>query len=221
MKTTKKIILLVTHLFVFIATVLLTVKGVLFGAAAGQLGENMINWGYFKAFTVLSNDLAAIASLVMVVLLIKNLVSGKDELPYWAVLFQYVSGVAVGLTFVTTATFLAPTQVSIGNSYWLYFSNDMFFLHFLTPVLVILCYIFGEKQFTFKRKENVIGLIPLFLYSIVYVTNAVILHTWSDFYGFTFGGHNAVVIPVLIVIYAVTFGIAVLMTFCHNKRVGK
>lgn len=218
MKTSKKIILLVTHLFIAVSTIILTIKGVLFGAAAGQLGENMINWGYFKAFTVDSNDLAAVASLVMVVLLVKNLVTGKDGLPYWAVLLQYVSSVALALTFITTATFLAPTQVAIGNSYWLYFSNDMFFLHFLTPVLTIGAYIFGEKEFVFKKKENLFGMIPLFIYSIVYVTCAVITKVWSDFYGFTFGGHNWAVIPVLIVIYSVTFGMAVLITFCHNKR---
>lgn len=211
MKNSKKIILAIIHLFIFVATVILTIKGVFYGASDGQLGENMINLGYFKAFTVDSNDLTAIASLIMFVYFVISLVKKEDKIPYWAVLFQYISAVAVGLTFITTATFLAPTQVSIGNSYWLYFSGDMFFLHFLTPVLAIATYIVGPAEYTFKRKENFLGLIPLTLYAIVYVTNAVILETWSDFYGFTFGGHKQVVVPVLIVIYIVTFFIGKLM----------
>lgn len=221
MKTSKKIILLLIHLFIAVVTILLTLKGVLLGAGQGQLGENMINLGYFKAFTVDSNDLAAISSLIMVVILLKNLITKKDHIPYWATLLNYTSGVAVGLTFITTATFLAPTQVSIGNSYFLYFSGDMFFLHFLTPLLVIGTYIFGEKEFKFNKKENFISLLPLFFYSIVYVTCAVITHVWTDFYGFTFGGHNSVVVPVLIVIYIVTFLIGFAMRKVHNKLAGK
>lgn len=217
MKNSKKIILAIIHLFIAISTILLTLKGVFWGAAAGQLGENMINLGYFKAFTVDSNDLAAIASIIMFVYLIISLVKKEDHIPYWVVLLQYTSGVAVGLTFITTATFLAPTQVSIGNSYWLYFSGDMFFLHFLTPVLAIAMFIVGSNEYNFKLKENLIGLIPLGIYSVVYVTNAVILHTWSDFYGFTFGGKNWAVVPSLIVVYTVTFFIGKLMIFTKGK----
>lgn len=220
MKTAKKITLAVVHLFIFVITVILTIKGVFYGAGEGQLGENMINLGYFKAFTVDSNDLTAIASFIMSIYLIVSVIKKEDKIPYWAILFQYISAVAVGLTFITTATFLAPTQVSIGNSYWLYFSGDMFFLHFLTPVLAIGAYIVGPSVSKFSRKENLLGLIPLTLYAIVYVTNAVILKTWSDFYGFTFGGHDWVVTPVLIVIYLVTFLIGKIMIFTetHIKK---
>lgn len=217
MKTSKKIILLIIHLFITVATIILTLKGVLFGASDGQLGENMINLGYFKAFTIDSNDFTALASLILSIVLIKNLIKKEDKLPKWAVLLHYVSAVAVGLTFVTTMTFLAPTQVSIGNSYWLYFSGDMFFLHFLTPALAIGTYILGDSEYKLSRKENLLGLIPLAIYSCFYVTNVVILKTWSDFYGFTFGGHNEAIIPVLVIIFAVTFGISVLISFIHNK----
>lgn len=221
MKTARKILLTIIHLSIFIVTVIMTLRGVIIGAAEGQLGENMINLGFFKAFTVDSNDIAGIASLILTIILIINLITKKVEIPYWAVLFHYVSAVSVALTFITTATFLAPTQAALGNGYFLYFSKDMFFLHFSTPVLSILTFIFGEDKFEFKIKENLLGLIPSFLYSIVYVTCAVILHTWTDFYGFTFGGHNAVVVPVLIIIYAVTFLMGFGIYKAHNKYISR
>lgn len=217
MKTSKKITLIVIHLFITVATIILTLKGIFLGASDGQLGENMINLGYFKAFTIDSNDFTAIASLILSIVLIKNLVKKEDKLPKWTILLHYISAVAVGLTFVTTATFLAPTQVSIGNSYWLYFSGDMFFLHFLTPLLAIGTYIWEDSEYKLTFKENVMGLIPLAIYSCFYVTNVIFLKTWSDFYGFTFGGHNGAVIPVLVIVFAVTFGISVLISFIHNK----
>lgn len=220
MKKSKKIILIVTHLFITVITIILTLKGVFYGASEGQLGENMINLGYFKAFTIDSNDLAAITSLIMAVYLAVSLFKEKFEIPYWVILVQYISAVSVGLTFVTTATFLAPIQVSIGNSYWLYFSDDMFFLHFLTPALCIVTFIIENERFEFKKKENILGLIPLTLYAIVYVTNAVILKTWSDFYGFTFGGRNWVVPIVLTIIFIVTYLIGLLIKVC-NKIINK
>lgn len=221
MKNSKKIALVIVHIFIAIVTIILTLKGVFFGASKGQLGENMINLGYFKAFTIDSNDFAAITSIIVAVYLIKNLVKGNDEIPYWAVLLQYLSAVSVGLTFITTATFLAPTQVSIGNSYWLYFSGDMFFLHFLTPVLVIAAWIIGNHNYTFGKKENFLGLIPLGIYAVVYITNAVILKTWTDFYGFTFGGHDWLTIPVVTIITIVTFGIGALTILCNKKVINK
>lgn len=211
MKNTKKIILIVIHLFITISTVLLTLKGVFYGAAKGQLGENMINLGYFKAFTIDSNDLAAIASLIMAVILIISLVKKGFKTPYWSVVLHFASAVSLGLTFLTTAVFLAPNQVAAGNSYWLYFSGDMFFLHFLTPVLSMGTYVFGEEDYKFGIKENIFGIIPMILYTIVYVINVVFLKTWSDFYGFTFGGHGSAVVPVIIVVLAVTFGIGALL----------
>ena len=81
----------------------------------------------------------------------------------------------------------------------------MFFLHFLTPVLAIAMFIVGSNEYNFKLKENLIGLIPLGIYSVVYVTNAVVLHTWSDFYGFTFGGKNYLVPLVLVIMYSSTY----------------
>ncbi len=216
--TVKKIILIIVHLFITISTIILTAKGVFFGASKGQLGENMINLGYFKAFTIDSNDLAALSSLFMAICLIISLYKKDFKIPYWTVLLQFMSAVSLGLTFITTAVFLAPTQVSIGNSYWLYFIGDMFFLHFLTPVLTMGAYIFGEDEFKLKLKENFMGIIPMLIYAVVYLINAVILKTWSDFYGFTFGGHNWAIVPVITVVLIVTFGIGTLLILARKLR---
>ena len=213
MKNFKKIVLTVIHIFLFASTFILTVKGVTRGADSGQLGENMMGTGYFKAFTSDSNIFVGITSLIAAVILIKNLLTKKDDYPYAVILLQYISSISIGLTFITTALFLAPTQVSLGNSYWLYFSGDLFFLHFLNPCLAIGAYICSDDNYTFKIKELVLGLLPVLVYAVVYIICAVVLNIWSDFYGFTFGGHNEIVPLVFIIVTAVTFGIGVCINF--------
>lgn len=217
MKTSKKIALSIIHIFITISTLIITAMGVFKGAGKGQLGENMINIGYFKAFTIDSNDLAGIASLIVAIYLIKSIVKKEDKLPYWVVVLQYVSAVSLGLTFLTTATFLAPNQVARGSSYWTYFIGTMFFFHFFNPLLTILACIFGDKEFHLGKKENLFGILPMCIYAVVYLINVVFLKSWSDFYGFTFGGRNWTILPVIIVMLLVTFGIGALIRFCKNK----
>jgi len=221
MTTAKKIILTVIHLSIFIITVIMTLRGVFKGAAAGQVGENMINLGFFKAFTVDSNDFAGITSLITAVCLVISFIKKDFKLPYWVVLLQYSSAMCVALTFITTATFLAPTQVSLGNSYFLFFSGDMFYLHLTTPITVILAYIFTEDDYKFGLKENLLGLIPLMIYEVVYFTNVIITKAWSDFYRFTFGGHNSAILPAIIIVTGVTFLMGFGMIKAHNKYISR
>jgi len=220
MSKTKKIVLLFIHMFITVSTIILTINGVFFGAGKGQLGENMINIGYFKAFTMDSNDLSALASLFMCIYLILSLKKNEDDIPYWVILLQYFFATAVGLTFLTTATFLGSIQISRGKNYFELFSGDMFFMHFLNPMLAMGSFIFGSKQYVFGKKENLLSLIPVSIYTIVYFTNVVILKTWDDFYCFTFNGRNWVTGPVLIIIFSVTFLIGRLLILC-KKAVNK
>jgi len=218
MNTKKQITLSIVHLYITISTIILTIKGVLYGAADGQLGNNMINLGYFKAFTVDSNILSGISSLLIAIYLLKNIKNENKKLPYAMVLLQLMSAVSVGLTFLVTATFLAPKNLALGNSYWIFFAKDMFFLHLLTPFLTIGSFIISDDEYNFSIKENFLSLIPLGIYAAIYITNCVFLHTWNDFYGFTFGGINILVIPVLIIIIGLTFGIGALILLCKKGR---
>ena len=197
---------------------MVTYRGVMYGAGKGQLGNNMKNWGYFKAFTVDSNVLSGLCSLIMLVILVKNLVKKTDILPKWAVVLQLVSASAVGLTFLVVLTFLAPMQVAAGHSYFTSFSGDMFFFHFLNPVLagVMACRFADRYKITMKYK--CLAMIPFVIYAIVYVYEAVITKHWMDFYGFTFGGKNQVVPFVVAIIAAAQFFIITVLSFFHNKK---
>lgn len=212
-------LLLAIHSYIFISTFIITLLGVTKGAGDGQVGKDMINLGYFKAYTMDSNILAGITSFLYVVILCICLYKKIEKMPRFVVVLQLMSAISVGLTFVIVVIFLAPKQVMQGKSYFIEFTEDLFFYHFLNPLLVIAAFIFGEKEYHFKTKENLIGLIPTFIYSFVYAYCVLVTKVWSDFYGFTFGGKISLVAPVTIVIYLLSFLIGFILIKAKNRYV--
>lgn len=169
-------------------------------------------WVSFRYFTMLSNVLAAIASIIVAGFDVKNIVSDEHTFPRWVLLLKYAGTVAVTLTFVTVVVFLSPMVEAMGYGYFSLFRNENFFLHFLSPVLAIVSFICFERIENFKFIETLYGVIPTVLYSFVYLPMVVIGQEkggWPDFYMLTFGGRMWVAPISLIVMYGATFGLAV------------
>lgn len=170
-------------------------------------------WVSFRYFTMLSNLLAALASGLFVGLGVNNIIRDKYEYPRWALFIKFSGTVAVTLTFVTVVVFLSPLVESMGFGYFSLFRNENFFLHFLSPVLAIVCFVFFEPIDNFKFVESLYGVIPTVLYSFVYLPMVVFVGEenggWPDFYALTFGGKMWVIPISLVVMYGVTFGLAV------------
>ena len=215
------IILLILHVFIAASTMVLVLHGVAKGAGIGQVGRDMTGLGYLKAFTVLSNILNGTASFVMAVFAVNNLFSGKYELPRWAVVFQFVAACAVGLTFITVLVFLAPMQAYMGNGYFRFFSGDMFFFHFLNPVLSVAAFMFLERRHTVGKREQLFALIPTFIYSWLYFFEVVVSKKWDDFYGFTFGGRDYLFPVSFVVMYGGTWLISCVLSKIHAKNISE
>ena len=207
--------------FILVSSIIIVIGGMTAGAGEGQVGESMVGLGYLKAFTNQSNIFAAIASAVCLVFNIKNCVRKETAMPYWAVLLQYVSACAVGLTFLTVLLFLAPMQVAMGNSYFRFFKGDMFFFHFLNPFLAGAVFVWANRRYRFGRKENVIGLALTVYYSILYTVMVVFAGRWTDFYGFTLGGHYALAPVACIILYAATYLIGWVLIRIHNRKLAE
>ena len=108
------------------------------------------------------------------------------------------------LIFVFTVFFLAPKSTT---TYFAYFMNSNFFMHFLTPLLCIITFAFFEPvEFSFKK--TFYGTCFMILYALFYIPN-ILLHLDNgkvlpeyDWYGFLFAGLNTIwfVIPLLLLI---------------------
>lgn len=144
--------------------------------------------GCFVYFTVDSNILAAVVSLILAVFEIKGMKTGKTA-PKWAVILKFMGTVAVGVTFFTVMLFLGPTsEVGFGPLV----TGHNLFLHVLNPLAAMFSLAVLERKPNLRLAETLWGLVPTILYGIVYFYKVMILGPgkggWFDFYGFTLGG---------------------------------
>lgn len=218
MKNKRNIILLAINLFVFIATTIITINGVFTGASEGQVGDSIKGLRYFNPFTIDSNVLLGLCSLILSIFLIKNLIKKEDKIPRWVLLLYYAGCVSTTLTNLTVIFFLTPTiGFSSGFSRALsLYLNDMFFFHVLHPILGVIVFIMVKSDKDYNLIDNLISIIPMIIYSIWYMIN-VLSGKWDDFYGFTFGGHYALTPIILVVMYSATFLIGFVLRKLNKK----
>lgn len=170
----------------------------------------------FKFFTVDSNILMGIVSLIFIIYEKKLLKNKIKEIPKKVYILKLIATSGISLTFITTSFFLAPSY-----GFYVMFNNSNLLFHLVVPVLSIITYIFFEKHDN-KYKYAILGIIPMFLYSIFYTTNILIhlnnggLTFKYDFYGFLQGNLNNIylVIPVT---YLISYIISVLLVFGNRK----
>ena len=167
----------------------------------------------------------AVVSVLMLIINIKNLINDSNDCPNWLVVLKHTSTVAVSVTFVTVVFLLAPSYAILGKGYFTLFLGTHVYMHLLNPLLAIISFVFFENWRKISFKESLLGLIPVGLYAILYITMVVIVGEanggWRDFYNFTFGGHNWVIPFSVIGMLLMTFLISIVLTKWHNKKCEK
>lgn len=124
----------------------------------------------FKFYSILSNYIALIASLLMVIfLLIKKDLS---LVPYPVILLKYVAAISLALTIIVVLVVLIPLDYGIsdyGTGFYLnMLSSTGLFRHLLVPVLTIVSFIYfeGDRRLN-KRKTMVFPVAYTLIYTIV------------------------------------------------------
>lgn len=199
---------------IILLSIAATIAIVIMFGISKDLSELAHNWGFFKTYTVDSNILMGIVSAIMLYFLIFK----KDKIPKWVYTLQLTGASVVMVTFITVVVFLGPMRMIKGESIWIMFSKELFFLHFLNPVLAFISTALLSDKHTYTKKECIISLIPTVLYSVIYLYNVIISKKWFDFYGFTFGGKYYLMPFVIIIMYGLAFSMAVLIKKIHNTK---
>lgn len=214
----------VLNILIFAFTVFATVSMIIGFYFMGEVKLlSSRNFHAFKYFTVDSNVFAGIISLVYLV--IKLSPSGRKSLKISKVLYvlKLAAVTGVTLTMMVTVFFLAPRTTT---TYFDYFKNSNFFMHFLTPVLCIISFVFFEPVEKASFPVSFAGIIPMVLYGFYYIPN-VFLHLENgkpthayDWYGFLDGGMNTIwfVVPVVLLI---TWFFSVALWALNKKFAGK
>jgi hypothetical protein len=166
----------------------------------------------FCMFTVNSNILAAVTSVIVIPYTIDGIRKKEYSLPDWVVVFMLTGTTAVTLTFLVSLFILSPVK-----GFVLIFTGSRFFLHGVCPILAILAFCLFITAHKIKVRHSLFSLIPVGIYAIVYFIMVVVIGEeqggWSDFYGF------ATRIPFwipAILILPLTFGLATLLRLWHN-----
>lgn len=210
---------ILVNIFLFVSTIIVTYITLNFGTLAGQVDTNVEeSWFYVLTFTVQSNILIGLIAFFCAIYGIISFKKSKP-IPKLLLTLDLMATSAGMLTVLTVLLFLAPRRAMQGRSYFDMILGPMFFFHLFNPLLSAFAIVFLAPETKLTKKDCLFALIPPFLYAIPYVLNVVFLHTWYDFYGFTFGGKNWTVLPVFAVVSLITFGIATGLAYLHNKQI--
>ena len=123
----------------------------------------------WQFFTVQSNVLAAVSSLVCAIyafLILKGRISG---VPLAVKLFKMISTAGVALTFMTVVFYLIPVT---GGNWWMLFANHNIILHLIAPLIAIISFCAFEPTGEIKFYFTPLGVAHMFLYGIYYMATA-------------------------------------------------
>ena len=175
------------------------------------------NISMFRFYTVDSNILIGLISFIFIIYEFKLLKNKIKEIPKFIYILKLIGTCTIALTFFTTLLFLAPQY-----GFYAMYNNNNIFLHLLVPLLSLITYCFYEKHDN-KYIYALYGIIPMFIYSIYYMTRVLIhlnndgLSFKYDFYGFLNGNINNIFI-VVPVIYLFTYIISILIIKLNKKN---
>ena len=207
----RKVLLLLVNVYLFLSTAILCILNL--DAVPGGEGQSIDGSQDLMFFTVDSNLLMGLCSLILVITILKK----RDKIPGWLRILELMATTSVGVTFFTVALFLGVIVALSGGNYFSLYTKTNLFFHFLNPLLAFVSFIWLMPAKRYSVKECFLGILPTVLYSVVYVIQVVILKNWPDIYYFTFGGQDWVTPIVVAAMYAMSFGIAVVLTKSHNR----
>lgn len=178
--------------------------------------------GMLKFFTVDSNIFMGIMAAIFAVKEINIIKGKKTEISSKIYGLKLMATTGVALTFLTVIAYLGP--ISEGGTPSMLKNSNLFF-HLLIPVISIVNFVFFERTDKLVFKNSFLGLIPMFLYSIFYLSN-VLIHMENgivspkyDWYWFVQGGVWQIII-VLPLMMGVTYLISLLL-WAGNRKYSK
>ena len=119
-------------------------------------------WGMFRFYTQDSNYFAAISSVILLVYLFSD-----KKIPKWFTKMRYVAVLLLAITFVVTATILAPMRG--GDYFALFMEGSKLYQHLICPWLFFVSFFALERRVPKEKTCIVCGMIPTIVYGIILI----------------------------------------------------
>lgn len=212
------------------SVILLNLLTVIFGACGlgfTIFGDGFMNSGTFLYYTVQSNILAMLTSMVLIVFEWHSLKG--YEVPNAVQFFRLLSAVAITLTFLVFSLMLTPQMIIEGNGAYLRSPGNIF-VHNLVPVCAILDWCLFGSAAKLRKVDSLCGMVPAFAYvCFAYICVArgirfsdnVFPYFFLDYktYGwFRIGNGGIGVIYWIIILAVVLYGLGRVFTSIANRR---
>ena len=204
-------------LFVLLASIMMFAK---IRFMPGDIILETSKIGMFKFFTVDSNILMGLVSIIFIIKELRIIKGKEKEISKVLYILKLAATTSVSLTLITVFGYLG---FIVDGGVIVLLKNSNLFFHLLVPLLSIITFIFFEKTNKLDFKCTFLGIIPMFIYGIVYTTNVLIhinngkVNPIYDFYHFVQGGINQAFIAVPI-IFLTTYIIS-LVLWKFNRKV--
>ena len=205
-----KVLNIISNSLVF----LLVVASIIWIVSVTEYGENQLlasGWEMLKFFTVQSNILMGIASLISLIYILIGVY------PKWVSVLKYVATGTVTLTFLTVMFYLGPAL-----GYLAMLKDANLLMHLVTPVISIAQLFLLEPKIEKMRFVNstVISILPMTAYGIAYLINIFVHNGYGnvkyDWYYFGTYGPGAG-IGIFFLMLAFTYLIGVALYFGYQK----
>ena len=174
-----------------------------------KTGSSEAGMGTLKMFTTISNIIAAFSAAMCLPFQIDGLRRDKYRLPVWIVIVMYAGTVGVFVTFFTAITLISAYQGFVTTM----LTKSSLFMHTINPILITLLFTLVISDGHMKFSYSFIAMIPVVTYMVVYFFMVFVTGVWTDHY------KTNAFIPwplSLILMIAMSFGIAQLIRFLHN-----
>ncbi len=218
MKDSKDRLFIIINIFIFITMLIAVPVTLTVGSRASRLDNLGIpHWQNIVTFTLLSNIFLGITALVTAIIKYRSS-KHRQKSPAYFDAWYLIATTAGMVTFLTVILFLAPMRAVNGKDYFDMILEPMFFLHFLNPVLASISYMFLFKDHKATLKSRFMAILPIVFYAVPYVLCVAVFKIWPDFYGLTFGGKYYLMPLVFIAFSLMSFLIASVLSYFHNKK---
>lgn len=219
----KRLISIIANGLIIVLVIIYLILSLSFEVSGSMMGAG---WGILKYYTTLSNIFAMITSAILLPYQIISFVKKHDVVPVWSLILKLTSTVSVMLTFLISALYLGPINVTNGRSYWEMFSGTTMIVHLIVPLLAFASFCFLESSKEIKFRYSFLGLWTVLTYSIFYIINyychlvegdGLSLESRYDWYSFFQSESILYVIITIIVIFSFTYAISFLLWFLNKK----
>ena len=171
----------------------------------------------FIYYTMLSNTLAALSVAFVLPYAVEGVRKKRFTLPGWVALMHYIATTSIMITMVSVLVFMSWTSPDVA------FDGSNIVTHVFCPVLILISFFQMEIGKIFTWKDRLLGMIPFFIYSIVYLIEVMVIGEanggWPDIYHIAENIPPVLAVPLsLLVAFCVSTVIALQSNYLTKKR---